>query len=313
MQLPGLQQNVVLAPFTTYKIGGPADYFIEAGSIEELIRAVAAARAQGTEFFILGAGANILVSDAGYRGLVIHNRARNIEIDSVNGLITAESGATLGEVIAAAKAAELGELEYFTYVPSSIGGAVRQNFHFIKVDAAHFAATGEIISSETQYLADRVAGGVILDTEGKVHRVDHDWFKFDYDYSVMLETGDILLSADLRVVLRPADEIQAQIDASLAWRKAKQPLLEDFPSSGSIFMKIAGVGAGRLIEAAGLKGFTVGGAQVSPKHANYIVNLGGATAQDVLQVIRHVQTNVQATSGYELKTEIGLVGEWPAS
>ena len=310
LELPGLQRDVVLAPFTTYRIGGPADMFVEVTSSAELVQAVLTARNTGVPYFILGTGANILVSDAGVRGLVIHNRAAHIDIDIPNGLITAESGATLHEVITAAAEVDLGDIEYFTFVPSSVGGAVRQNFHFVRVDAAHYAATGEIRAGETQYLADRVVRGVILDEAGEIHQVDRDWFEFDYDYSVMLHNSVVLLEAVIRVQPRPRAEIEQQIAASAAWRHLKQPILDEFPSSGSVFINIPGVGAGRLIDQAGLKGRTIGRAQVSPKHANYLVNLGGATAADVRALIDLVQREVEAKTGYRLETEIGFVGDW---
>ncbi|MBW4061030.1 UDP-N-acetylmuramate dehydrogenase [Candidatus Saccharibacteria bacterium] len=310
LDLPNLQTNVPLAPLTTYKIGGPADMFVTVHSAAELTAAVTAAKGRGIPYFVLGTGANILVSDAGFRGLVIHNRAKSIEVDTERLQVTAESGATIGEVIAAAAELDLGNLEYFTVVPSSVGGGVRQNFHFVEVDAAQWAASGEIVAGETQYLADRVTAGVVLDEAGKVHHVDHAWFEFTYDYSLMLDRPVILLATTFQMTRRPRAQIEQQIAASAAWRAAKQPLLADFPSCGSVFINIPGVGAGRLIDQAGLKGRSLGNVQVSPKHANYLVNLGGATAADVRGLIEAVQQEVQAATGQLLETEIGFVGDW---
>jgi UDP-N-acetylmuramate dehydrogenase len=309
-ELPNLRTNVVIAPLTTYQIGGPADYFVEVTSSAELITAVGAARAANVPFFILGTGANILVSDKGYRGLVIHNRANRIEIEEAARTITAESGATMAEVIAAATAGNLGELEYFTLIPSSVGGAVRQNLHFVAVDSATWAETGELVHGETQYLGDRVKSGKLLDETSKVVEWSHDEFGFQYDYSAMLVESVILLEATFTVVPRSRDDITRQTAATTAWRRAKQPQLDEVPSCGSVFMKIEGVGAGRLIEQVGLKGHRIGGAEVSTKHANYLVNRDHAAATEVRQLIELVQAKVLAVTGYKLETEIGFVGEW---
>jgi UDP-N-acetylmuramate dehydrogenase len=308
--LPELQTNVILAPFTTYKIGGKADYFVTVTTRSALIHAVTTAIKAKIPYFILGTGANILIGDLGFRGLVIHNRAGEINIDVELHRATAGSGATVEEVIQAAAQQNLGGLEYFTVVPSSVGGAVRQNFHFVDVDARLWKEDQKIIAGETQYLADRVIGGEILDLSGNIHRVDHDWFCFDYDYSIMLEHPVILLSATFQLLPRDKATILAQIEASAAWRREKQPMLADFPSCGSAFINIPGIGAGRLIDQAGLKGLTIGKVQVSPKHANYLVNLGGATASDVVALIALIKREVLKVTGHKLETEISLIGEF---
>ncbi len=297
-----LQRGVALAPFTTFQIGGPADYFFEARSADDLARALDAARQTGTPHFLLGLGANILVGDGGFRGLVIRNAARHVSTDARAMTLTAESGAVVyPDVIGAAVDAGLSGLEHFVGIPSTVGGALWQNLHFLSPPPER---------ARTVFIEEVVAEAEILTRAGERRRVDRDWFRFGYDYSALHDTGDVVLRATFALVPGDRARMHAVMEANLAWRRERHPPLHAEPSAGSIFKKIEGIGAGRLIDGAGLKGFAVGGAHITPRHANIIVNRGGATAADVQGLIGHVQRVVARETGHHLEPEIGFVGEF---
>lgn len=297
LRLKNLKKNVPLAPLTTYKIGGPADYFIAPHSKDELAKAVVTARDQGIPYFILGTGANILFGDKGFRGLVIHNQCSTFHFQDTD--LVADSGATIAELIHATTQKGLSGLEHFAGIPSSVGGAVWQNLHFLSPDR-----------QSTMYIEQVIASARILDTSGEVSRVNTDYFEFGYDDSVLHHSEVVVLEVTFALTPQPIAEITRRINANLAWRNEKQPQLSEFPSCGSVFKKIEGVGAGRLIEQAGLKGKRVGGVEVSTKHTNYLINTGSATAADVRQLIAVIQDTVKKHSGYQLEPEITFVGEF---
>lgn len=296
ISIANLQHNVPLRDLTTYKIGGPAQYFVEVKNQNELVSAVRAARSSNTPYFILGCGANILIRDGGIKGLVIYNRADGFKFEG-NKLI-AESGATIEKLIEVSRDHELSGLEHFVGIPSTVGGAIRQNLHFLSPDR-----------QSTVYIESVVESAKVLMTDNQTKVVDRAFFRFGYDDSIIHHQEVIVLEVTFALKVSTREAIQKQMDGNMAWRIEKQPQLWDFPSCGSVFKKIEGVGAGRLIDQSGLKGFTIGGAQVSEKHANYIVNIGHASAADVEAVIAHVQAEVKAKTGYRLETEIGVIGE----
>jgi UDP-N-acetylmuramate dehydrogenase len=307
LKLSNLQRDVLLAPYTTYQIGGPADYFVEVRNQHELAGAVTAARTAKIPYFVLGTGANILITDKGFRGLVIRNRADRAAVHGH--LLTAESGATIASLIELAAAYGLSGLEHFVLIPSSVGGALWQNLHFASVDAPLWHQTGELKNNGTLFIESVLESARVLDEHGQTQRVDRDFFAFNYDYSILHERPLVVLEATFRLKTKPKPDIELQMQANAHWRRTKQPQLPDFPSCGSVFQKIEGVGAGRLVDQAGLKGRQLGGAQVSELHANYIINTGGATAANVLNLIELIQKEVKAQTGYELKTEISVIGE----
>jgi UDP-N-acetylmuramate dehydrogenase len=295
--LPNLQRNIPLGPLTTYKIGGPADSFVTVHSADELAAAVTAARAQGTRWFLLGTGANILVGDGGIRGLVIHNKSDHVRFDGNR--LTAESGATIADLIEATAERGLSGLEHYAGIPSSVGGAIWQNLHFLAPDRQN-----------TMFIETVVESARVLLVNGETVEVDRDWFNFGYDDSRLHHEEIVVL--DVTFLLEPStkDAILAQAKANLQWRAERQPPVEMFPSCGSVFKKIEGIGAGRLIDGARLKGYRIGGVQVSEKHANFLVNTDNGTAKDVMDLVRHIQTTVQADSGYFLEMEIRCIGEF---
>ena len=293
-----LLAGVPLAPYTTFRIGGPADLFFEARSADDLAHSVTAAREAGVPYVVLGLGANVLVGDLGFRGLVVRNAARHVRVDRATLRLHAESGAVVyPDVIDAAVEAGLSGLEHYVGIPSTVGGALWQNLHFLSPDR-----------SRTMFIEEVVEAAELLTEEGARRTVGLDYFDFGYDYSTLHVRRDLVLSATFR--LRPGDvaRMRAVMAANLAWRRERHPPLDTEPSAGSIFKKIEGIGAGRLIDGAGLKGFRVGGAEITHRHANIVVNRGGATAADVQGLIRHVQRVVERETGYRLEPEIGMVG-----
>jgi len=298
-----LEHDVPLAPYTTFRIGGPADLFYRARSAEELARAVAAARELGIPFFLLGSGANILVGDRGFRGLVIRNEARGLEVlDETR--VRVESGATIfPDLIEATVSRGLGGLHHFVGIPSTVGGAIWQNLHFLSPPPER---------ERTVFVEEVVEGCTLLTEEGEVREVDVEYLQFGYDYSILHDRRDVVLDVTFRLVPQAETELREVMRANLQWRDDRHPDLWLYPSAGSIFQKIEGVGAGRLIDQCGLKGHVHprGRAEIFHKHANIIVNLGGATAADVRELIELAQGTVSRELGYELRTEIGMIGEF---
>lgn len=291
-----IKKDVVLAPYMTYKIGGRADYFYTANTINDLVDIINKAEQEKIPFFVLGSGANILVGDKGYRGLVIHNKASNFKFE--NNLLISESGAIMSDLIEASAEKGLSGLEHFSGIPSTVGGAIHQNLHFLSPDRAN-----------TIFIESVVKKGVVLE-DFKEKSVGKDHFKFGYDNSILHNKKIFLLEITFELCNKDVELIKVQILANLNWRNEKQPQLSEFPSCGSVFKKTEGEGAGRLIEKVGLKGKQIGGARVSEKHANYIVNTGNATAQNVRELILLIQEEVFKQTGYKLEPEIEFIGEF---
>src|SRR5688572_13284492 len=296
-----VEHNVPLAPFTTFKIGGPADHFFRARTPQELATAISSARELEIPFFLLGLGANILIGDKGYRGLVIRNEVQGIErVDDVR--VKAGAGVEVfHDLIEATVSQGLGGLHHYVGIPSTVGGAIWQNLHFLSPPPER---------ERTCFIEEVLESCEILSEEGEVKSVDHDYFKFGYDYSILHEREDIVLTATFRLDPQPEEELRFVMRENLKWRDEKHPDLWLYPCAGSIFQKIEGVGAGRLIDQCGLKGWVHGGAGIFHKHANIIVNFGGATAAEVRHLIDLARDTVKKELGYELRTEIGMIGEF---
>lgn len=294
-----LRTSVPLAPHTTFKIGGPADVLYDATSGDELATAVVTARALGIPCFVLGLGANILVGDRGFRGLVIRNVATHVKFHD-GGLVLAESGTVIGELIPQVVGRGLSGLEHYIGIPSTVGGAVWQNLHFLSPAPER---------ARTMFISEVVRDVELLDASGTRRVVDRNGMRFGYDTSILHDSGHVALA--VAFALEPGDPavMHRVMQENLSWRGSRHPWLEYHPSAGSIFKKIEGIGAGRLIDQCGLKGFRIGAAQISHIHANIILNLGGATAADVHALIAHAQRMVEEKFGQHLEPEIGFVGD----
>ncbi|MEO6209249.1 MAG: UDP-N-acetylmuramate dehydrogenase [Gemmatimonadaceae bacterium] len=301
-QIDALQpkRDVPLAPYTTFKIGGPADLFCEPTTADELALAVLSARALGVPYFVLGLGANILVGDRGFRGLVIRNVAHH-ERWSADGKLWVESGAVMRDLISESAHRGWSGLEHFVGIPSTVGGAIWQNLHFLSPAPER---------ERTVFISEVFESCEILTVEGIRNTVDAEYVNFGYDDTVFHHRADIVLAVTFALTKGDPNVMYRVMQENLSWRGARHPWLEINPSAGSIFKKIEGVGAGRLIDQLGMKGFRSGDAQISHIHANIMVNLGHATARDVRELITTAQKRVEEKFGHELEPEIGFVGEF---
>ena len=291
---------VPLAPFTTFRIGGPADLLYDATSADDLASAVMAARQAKIPYFVLGLGANILIGDRGFRGLIIRNTAAGVQFPSANN-IRAESGAVVADLIRIAVYRNLSGLEHYVGIPSTVGGAVWQNLHFLSPAPER---------ERTMFIAEVVESVELLLADGQRLTVAGAEMAFGYDTSRLHGSGEVALSVTFRLAAGNQGTMHRIMQENLSWRGSRHPWLEQTPSAGSIFKKIEGLGAGRLIDQLGLKGFRIGGAQISHIHANIMVNVDGATAADVRALIAHAQGAVFEKFGQRLEPEIGFIGEF---
>lgn len=296
-----VETGVELAPFTTFRIGGPADAFYRARSPDELETAIRTARELDVRHFLLGEGANILVGDRGFRGLVIRNEARGIEFLDGDRVRAGSGVLVFHDLIDATVAQGLGGLHHFVGIPSTVGGAVWQNLHFLSPPPER---------ERTVFLEEVLESCRLLTEEGENRTVGRDYFRFGYDYSILHDRDDVVLDATFALQRGDPEQLRYVIRENLKWRDERHPDLWLYPCAGSIFKKIEGVGAGRLIDECGLKGHVYGNAQIFHKHANIIVNLGGAAAADVRALIDLARKTVARELGYDLTPEIGFIGEF---
>lgn len=274
---------------TSFKIGGPADFWLSPASAEEILSARKEAQALGLPVTVLGNGSNLLVSDLGIEGLVIQIGEDFADITVENDTIVARSGARLSRVCLAAQAAGLSGLEFAYGIPGNVGGAVTMNAG---------AYGGEV--------GQRTTSVRVLTAKGEILTVPADAMRFAYRHSRVMEEDWIVLDAAFRLESGDPAAIRETMEEISAKRRDKQPL--NFPSAGSVFKRPEGYFAGKLIEDAGLKGASVGDAQVSEKHAGFIVNRGQATCREVETLIRQIQTTVQDRFGVELEPELRRIG-----
>ena len=298
-----LRRGELLAPYTTFRIGGPADLFFEATTADELATAVLAAREMDVPYFVLGLGANILVGDKGFRGLVIRNTSSHFEFhdEGSSCRLWVESGAVMKELIQESVRRGWSGLEHYAGIPSTVGGAVWQNLHCLSPAPER---------ERTMFIAEVFEHAEILSEENERKVVDAAYVQFGYDDTVFHHRRDIALSVTFRLAKGDVDVMHRIMQENLAWRGSRHPWLDWHPSAGSIFKKIEGVGAGRLVDQCGLKGFRHGNVQISHNHANILINLGGATATEVRELIANAQQAVKEKFGYELTPEIGFIGEF---
>jgi UDP-N-acetylmuramate dehydrogenase len=296
-----VERDRPLAPYTTFRIGGPADALFRPRNREELVRGIRAAREMGIPHFLLGRGANILVGDRGFRGLVILALFGDIEfLDGHR--VRADAGVeTYPDLIEATVEHGLGGLHHFVGIPSTVGGAIWQNLHFLSPAPAR---------ERTVFIEEVVESAELWTEEGESTVVPVDYFRFGYDYSILHDRDDVVLSVTFRLTPEDPEALRRIMSENLAWRSERHPDLTRLPCAGSIFRKIEGIGAGRLIDECGLKGHRHGAAEIYRKHANIIVNLGGAKAADVMHLIEVARETVLAATGYELLPEISFVGEF---
>ena len=286
---PGAVQNEPLSRHTSFRVGGPAEIFVKPQTTDDFIKICNSVGrfSLPTEFEILGDGTNVLVSDKGLRGVVIcTNKMNDIQLLE-NGRIRAQAGARLSKVAEAACKAGLKGFEFASGIPGTVGGAVYMNA------GAYDHDIGEFCESVTLFDQEIVTKtGVQMD--------------FKYRYSFVQQRKMLVLDAVFQLQEGNPDEIRAEMNRLNNRRRESQPL--DMPSAGSTFKRPPGFFAGKLIEDSGLKGFAIGGAQVSQKHAGFVVNTGNATAQDIYDLIQAVRERVHKNYGVWLEPEVKLLG-----
>ena len=311
-----LMEHEPLGRYTTFKIGGPADYFFDAKTKEEFITAVTLARKKRISLFILGGGTNILIGDRGIRGFVVKNSTQGIAIRGVKGsmepgsskktvFVEADSGVSMNKLVRFTIEEGLSGLEMQLGLPGSVGGAVYMNSKWTKPEG---------------YVGDPVYQATIVTREGEPKVVSKDYFNFAYDYSVIQKTGDVLVSVTFVLLQDDRERLLRVANSSVAYRRETQP--QGVCSAGCTFKNITKAqalayatpnlttSAGFLIDHAGLKGLQVGDAQISPVHANFIINLNHAKASDVVELIEKAKDAVKQKFGVTLEEEIQLVGEF---
>jgi len=299
---PRARLDEPLASHTAMRVGGPADLLIVCESVGELVGAVELARRHDVPWRLLGGGCNVLVADSGVRGLMIVNRAARIEFDGP--VARAETGAQLAVLAREAVERGLAGLEWAAGLPGTVGGAVVGNAGAFEGDVA------SVLRSAT-----------VLEPSGETVERPNEWFEFEYRGSRLKraegqrsggaeeQEGEsyVVLAATLELEPGEPKRLAAQADDILEWRRTRHP---SGATMGSTFKNPPESHAGYVIEQAGLRGYRVGGAQVSELHGNFFMNTGGATAADVLALIEHVRAEVQRQFGVELELEIELVGSW---
>lgn len=276
---------------TTFRIGGPADLFVTPGSIQAVADSIRICKETQTPYAVIGNGSNLLVSDTGYRGVIIQI-GRNLNQVLVNGEeIRAQAGAMLSVIAKTALSESLTGFEFASGIPGTLGGAAVMNA------GAYGGEMKDVLTEVT-----------VLTREGEIRTVPAGKLEMGYRTSLAAKNGWIILEAVLKFQKGDAEAIRGRMEELKMQRVTKQPL--DLPSAGSTFKRPEGYFAGKLIMDAGLRGFTVGGAQISEKHCGFVVNKGGATAEDVRNLICAVQKKVQEDAGVKLEPEVKFLGEF---
>ena len=290
-----LRENVPLAPLISFKVGGPARWFCEPATAADFAEAMAWAKERGLETFILGKGTNLVFSDRGFPGLVVYTGRSFTQIEWDGKRVTAQAGALLHTVVTQAAAQGMAGIQNLAGIPGTMGGGTY-------INAGAFG----------QELKDVIVKVVSTTRDGKLVARGNAECGFAYRHSRFFDLDEIILETELELVPGDKEALQAEMRETLRKRKEKQPL--HLPNAGSMFKRPPGQFAGTLIEQAGLKGFRMGGAMISEKHANFTVNAGGATAQDIFDLSSEVIRRVREGSGTTLEREVIFIGEflpWP--
>lgn len=286
-KLPGLQRDELLAPYTSFKIGGPAKYFFVARDVLAVAKAVKSAREMSVPFFILGSGSNILVADKGFDGLVIKMENRTITFQDT--VVTAESGASLQKAIRESISKHLTGLEFLIGIPGTIGGGVAGN-----------------VGTPVRWIGEKISEVEVLNARNEVEIVPRTQCDFSYRSSrFKYSDTEIILAATFHLERSSQAVIQANIEEGLQ-KRAHQP--SNKPSAGSVFKNPGEKKAWQLIEQVGCRGKQMGGAKVSDEHANFIINTGSATAEDIVILISYIKQQVRDELGIQLQEEIKYVG-----
>ena len=286
-------QNVQMKKYTSFKIGGEAEVLIKISTLEELTKIIKYIKQKNIQTFILGNGSNLLVSDEGIKGIVLKIEIKKLEIEEINNKfkITVGAGVKLGELAQKLANKEISGFEFASGIPGTIGGAIRMNA------GAYGSEMKDIVKTVTY-----------IDRNGEIHKINNEQAKFEYRNSMFANNEYIIVETELELNKGNKEEIQAKMQEYANFRKEKQPI--EYPSAGSTFKRPEGYFAGKLIQDAGLRGFQVGGAQVSEKHCGFVINKDQATASDVMNLMNQVSDKVYEEFGVRLQPEVKRLGEF---
>ncbi|MGM9928961.1 MAG: UDP-N-acetylmuramate dehydrogenase [Bacillus sp. (in: firmicutes)] len=284
-----VKQDASLKEYTFTKTGGNADFLVLPSTYEEVEKAYAFAKQHALPLTVLGNGSNLIIKDGGIRGIVmILTKLNAISVEGDK--IVAQSGATIIDVSKVALENQLTGLEFACGIPGTVGGALFMNAG---------AYGGEV--------KDVLESALVINEQGKIQTLSRDEFQFGYRSSVFAKKNYCVLAGTFACEKGDAAQIKEKMDELTFLRESKQPL--EYPSCGSVFKRPTGYFAGKLIQDSDLQGYQIGGVQVSTKHAGFMVNVGGGTASDYMQLIKHVQKTVKEKFGVELETEVKIIGE----
>lgn len=272
---------------TSFKTGGNATIFVKAYSVEEIKSILKISKENNIPLFVLGNGTNLLVKDEGYRGIILQIKLEDINVDGTK--VTVQSGVKNATLSKKLLDNSLTGFEFAAGIPGTIGGAIKMN-------AGAYGGEMKDIIEEVTY----------LDYDGNVHTIKNEECEFEYRHSRFFDEKGIIVSAKLKLEKGEKEEIQEKMNELAMQRKEKQPL--EYPNAGSTFKRGENYITAKLIDECGLKGYSIGGAQVSEKHAGFIINKGNSTSKDILELIEYVKTKVKEKTGEDIKLEIEVIG-----
>lgn len=287
-----IYENVLMSRYTSFKVGGPAEYLIKIEKVEELQQILKIAKENKIPLTIIGNGSNILVTDKGIKGIVLKIEIKKLEIE-INGedvKVTTGSGNKLGELAQKLASKEISGLEFAAGIPGTIGGAIRMNA------GAHGSEMKDIVETVTY-----------LDEDGAIQKIENSQAEFEYRNSIFSKKKYIIIETEITLKKGNKEDILGQMKEYMNYRKEKQPI--EYPSAGSTFKRGADFITAKLIDECGLKGYQIGGAQISEKHAGFIINKENATAEDIVKLIRYTEEQIYNKFGKKIETEIEILGE----
>ena len=288
-----IKQNEPMKEHTSLKIGGPAEFFVQVNSVEELKELLQFCKNNKIQLTIVGNGSNLLVLDNGIKGIVIKTELKQIQIKNINEEkveVIVDDGVKLGLLAQKLLKEEITGFEELSGIPGTIGGAIAMNA------GAHGKEIKDIVTEVTT-----------IDYDGNIHVFTNEQSQFTYRHSKFLDEKYIILQVKLLLEKGKEEEIKSKMDEYAQYRKEKQPI--EFPSAGSTFKRGTDFITAKLIDDAGLKGYSIGGAKISDKHAGFVINTGNATAQDVLDLVKYVTDKVYEKFGKKIELEIKVLGE----
>lgn len=281
--------NEEMSKHTSFKIGGKAECYVKINKNEELLELLEISKKHEIPLTVIGNGTNILVKDDGIKGIVAKINIKNIEINPESSIVTVGAGNTLAEIAQVLKNNALSGFEELSGIPGTMGGAIRMN-----------------AGAHGKEIKDVIISAIAIDYDGNIREFTKEEMKLEYRNSIFSREKYIIISAKLQLTKGIKEEISTKMQEYANWRKEKQPL--EYPNAGSTFKRGEGFITAALIDQCGLKGYTVGGAQISTKHAGFIINMGNAKAKDVLELVEITKKQVLQKFGKEIQLEIEVLG-----